>query len=176
LTSPNGRFRVRRGDLEIEYEGVNFVQEYGAALRYLGFAEAQTRLEETEPQPAENNRSGSAIRASSSPSASPSSPPPILISKAGSGESTREDDLESRGLDSIGPLERQVDDTTAAGASPDETPFDAFLRRIARGPKGGGESAEPKPESGEAISEGATPTTPGDDKYKQVLKRLGIPS
>jgi len=175
MTSPNGRFRVRRGDLEIEYEGVNFVQEYGAALRYLGIAdEAQTRLEETEPQPAEINRGTSKIGAPLPPSQS-SSPSPILMSKAGSGESTRERGLESPGLDSNAPPERNAGGSEA-GAASEETPFDAFLRRIARGPKGGGGSAEPMPESGQPASEGATPTAPGDDKYKEVLKRLGIPS
>jgi len=177
MNSPNGRFRVRRGDLEIEYEGVNFVQEYGAALRYLGIAdEAQTRLEETESQPADINRGHSAIGSSLSPSAPSSSPSPIVMSKVGSGESTGEHDLDNHGLDSIGPPERKADDNTEAGAAPEETPFDAFLRRVARGPKGSGERAEPKAESGQAASEGATPTTPGDDKYKEVLKRLGMPS
>ncbi len=162
--------------MEIEYEGLNFGQEYRAALRYLGIAdEAQTGLEETESQPADTNRGASAIGASLSPSALPSSPSPIIVPKVGSGESIREH-LESPGLDSIDPPERKADDDAEAGAPSDETPFDAFLRRIARGPKGSDERAETKAESGQVAGQGATPTTQGDDKYKEVLKRLGIPS
>jgi hypothetical protein len=173
MTSPAGRFRVRRGEMEIEYEGLNFGQEYRAALRYLGIAdEAQTGLEEMESQPADTNRGPSAIGASLSPSALPSSPSPIMVPKVGSGESIREHELESPRLDSIDPPERKADDATEAGAPSDETPFDAFLRRIARGPKG----REEKAESEQGAGQGATPTTQGDDKYKEVLKRLGIPS
>ena len=168
---------MRRGDLEIEYEGANFVQEYGAALRYLGIADkARTGMEERESQPAVINRGPSAIDPSLSRSAPPSSPSPIIMSKVGSGESTREHGLESHGLDSIAPPERKAGDTPEGGAASEETPFDAFLRRVARGPKGSGEKAEPKAETAPAASEGATPTTPGDDKYKEVLKRLGMPS
>ena len=165
--------------MEIEYEGLNFGQEYRAALRYLGIAdEAQTGLEETESQPADTDtdRGPSANGASLSPSALPSSPSPIMVPKVGSGESMREHELESPRLDSIDPPERKADDATEAGAPSDETPFDAFLRRIARGPKGREERAETKAESGQAAGQGATPTTQGDDKYKEVLKRLGIPS
>ncbi len=163
--------------MEIEYEGLNFGQEYGAALRYLGIGdEAHTGLEETESKAADINKGPPAIGASLSPSAPPSSPSRIMMSKVGSGKSTREHDLETPGLVSIDPPERQADDTPEAGAPSDETPFDAFLRRVARGSKGGGERAEPKAESGQAASEGATPTTKGDDKYKEVMKRLGIPS
>ena len=168
---------MSKGDMEIEYEGLNFGQEYGAALRYLGITdEAQTGFEETESKAAEINKGPSAIGASLSPPAQSSSPSRIMMSKVGSGESTREHDLESPGLDSIDPPERQADDTTEAGAPSDLTPFDAFLRRVAQGPRGGGERAEPKAESGEAAGQGATPTTQGDDKYKEVMKRLGIQS
>ena len=168
---------MSRGDMKIEYEGPNIGQEYDAALRYLGIAdEAQTGLEERESKAADINRGPSAIGASLSLSPPPSSPSRIMMSKVGSGESTREHDLETPGLDSIDPPERRADDTTEAGTPSDLTPFDSFLRRIARGPKGGGERAEPKAESGQAAGQGATPTTQGDDKYKEVMKRLGIPS
>jgi hypothetical protein len=177
MTSSNGRFRVRRGDVEIEYEGVDFVQEYGAALRYLGIADKpRTGMAERESQPADINRGPSANSLLSPPSVAPSSSSPIVMSKLGSGESTREHDLESTGLDSIGPPERQAGETTEAAARSDETPFDAFLRRVSQGRKGSEERAEPKVESGEPASEGVTLPAQGDEKYKEVLKRLGIPS
>src|SRR5437016_13545148 len=47
MSDSQGRFRVRRGELEIEYEGPDFVREYRAALAYIGIAGgAQTRLED----------------------------------------------------------------------------------------------------------------------------------
>jgi len=190
MTTPNGRFRVRRGDLEIEYEGPNFGKEYVDALRYLGIADkAQIDLDETESLRAHTNSGPPAIGPSLSTSALPSSPSAIIVSTAGGVESTRAHDLESHGLDSSSPPERKADDTTEAGAPSEETPFDAFLRRIARAPEGSEERAEPKAKSGLSVSEDATPTAPGrsisegatpsgqgDDKYKEVLKRLKLPS
>ena len=47
MSDSHGRFRVRMRELEIEYEGPDFVQEYKAALEYLGMmGGAQTRLED----------------------------------------------------------------------------------------------------------------------------------
>jgi len=203
ISDQHGRFRVRRGELEIEYEGPNLVQEYRAALQYLNIVDgAQTRLGNTESEvmPKRAVKPPTALASPPEPSVALSyvemarresepAPPPAF-------------DIEGQGPDSMQASEMSLGNPDE-GANPSEDLLFKALARAARRP--GGESAEesaeerteqsaeqtaePAADSKSSFqekplfqdkpteSEGAVPKEKyTDEKFKGILKRLGLSS
>src|SRR5437879_1960993 len=110
MSDSHGRFRVRRGEVEIEYEGPNFIQEYQAALAYFGIVfGAQTRLEdvssETLPVP---------VMEPQTASHSPESPT-LMLSGIQRPKMERGLEMPVFGLPSPGPALHQSDNSTSKG-------------------------------------------------------------
>src|SRR6266550_1847637 len=99
-----GRFRVRKGELEIEYEGPDLIREYKAALAYLGIVSgAQTRLEDTGfealPKQAVKHQAAShppmALPPSLSPTGGPTMSPSPTLPESGNSASKSEEEKTS---------------------------------------------------------------------------------
>ena len=180
MTDSHGRFRVRRGEVEIEYEGPNFIQEYKAALAYFGIVVgAQTRLEdvssETLPVPAMEPQTASHSRES----------PTLMLSGIQRPKMERGLERPGFGLGSPGPTLHQSDNSTSKGEKAHPSRGLVF-NMIARPnqlleSETGLQSTEQKKETKPLIenrfhnAEGAYPTgIANDDEFKDVLKRLGL--
>jgi hypothetical protein len=180
MSDSHGRFRVRRGELEIEYEGPNLIQEYRAALAYLGFVDgAQTRLEDTGFEALPER----AVKAQTAPHL------PISLATSPSGMQTTmmeseleksEVGLESRGLSS---QESERSASRSEDANPSHGLLFSVLGRANQdsGRENEHQSTEPKTEtypSLEKITHNSDGAVPGemliDGKFKDVLKRLGL--
>jgi len=180
MSDSHGRFRVRRGEVEIEYEGPNFIQEYRAALAYFGIVfGAQTRLEdassETLPKPVVKPQTASH---------SPESPTLML---SGIQRPKMEIELErpAFGLRSPGQTLRQSETSTSKGVEANASlglVFNVLNRANQRLER---ETVSQSPERQQKTdsrienrshdAEGTYPTgMANDDKFKDVLKRLGL--
>jgi hypothetical protein len=180
MSDSHGRFRVRRGEVEIEYEGPNFIQEYKATLAYFGIVfGAQTRLEdassETLPVPVMEPKTASHSLES----------PTLMLS--GIQRPKMESDLQRPGfgLGSPGPTLHQSDISTSKGerANPSRGLVFNMLARPNQllesetGLQSTEQQKETKPliENRSHNEEVAYPTgMANDDKFKDVLKRLGL--
>jgi hypothetical protein len=206
ISDQHGRFRVRRGELEIEYEGPNLVQEYRAALHYLNIVDGvQTRLGNTESE--------SMPKRVMKPSAALASPPEPSVALSYVEMAKMETERSSPpafDIEGQGPTSMQAPETSLSnpdvGVNPSEDLLFKALARAARRPgrDGAEESAEERTEeiaveSGETAeqaaeskpsfqekplfqdkpteSEGAVPKEKyTDEKFKGILKRLGLSS
>jgi hypothetical protein len=180
MSDSHGRFRVRRGEVEIEYEGPNFIQEYRAALAYFGIViGAQTRLEDVSPETLP-------VPAMEPQTASHSHESPTLM-LSGIQRPKMESDFQRPGfgLGSPGPILHQSDNSTSRGEK--AHPSRGLVFNIVARPnqllesETGLQSTELRKETKPLIenishnAEAAYPTgMANDDKFKDVLKRLGL--
>ena len=179
MSEAHGRFKVRKGEVEIEYEGFNFIQEYKAALAYFGIMSgAQTRLEgsapETQPERAMKPQTAS----------HPLESPALWFSGIQRPEVASDLKQPEFGFESPGATLHQPKNsaTESQEAGPSQgLVFNVLTRANQRAEREIElESPEPKQtkpstESASPNGEGAYPTgMAGDDKFKDVLKRLGL--
>ena len=175
-----GRFRVKRGEVEIEYEGINFVQEYRAALAYFGMvAGAQTRLGDASSEIL-------AKPVMKPQTASHSSEAPTLMF-SGIQRPKMESELErpASGLRGPGPTLQHSETSSTKGVEANASlglvfnGLDRANQRVER--ETVSQNPEQKQETDSLIENtphDAPETYPTgmakDDKFKDVLKRLGL--
>ena len=208
ISDQHGRFRVRRGELEIEYEGPNLVQEYQAALHYLNIVDgAQTRLGNTEAEvmPKHVMKPQPVIASSPEPSVALSyvemarresaPPPPAAFDMEGQGPNSTQAPVSLGNPDEgVNPSEDLLFKALARAARrpgrerEEESPAQSGEERTEESALQSEEqtaepAAEPKPSFQEKPlfqdkppeSEGAVPKDKySDDKFKSILKRLGL--
>jgi hypothetical protein len=180
MDDSHGRFRVRRGEVEIEYEGINFVQEYRAALAYFGIETGvQTRLEdassETLPEPIMKPQTASHSAES----------PALMLSGIQRPKMESELERPAYGLRSRSPTTHQSERSTSKGVeanAPLGLVFNVLDRTNQRFER---ETVSQSPEQEQNTDSSienraheeaeAYPTGMAkDDKFKDVLKRLGL--
>jgi hypothetical protein len=180
MSDSHGRFRVKRGELEIEYEGPGFVEEYNAALSYLGILRgAQSRLEdvgfEAIPKQAVERQSASHP---------PMKLAPLLSGTRGSKVGTEFEKSEF-GIESQGHSLKEYGSSPSQGKQAEQTQFLQFNTHSheSRRPEKETEpqSAEPARETNRLFegksrdAEGVVPSGKlNDDKFTSVLKKLGL--
>jgi hypothetical protein len=179
MSESHGRFKVRKGEVEIEYEGVDFIQEYKAALAYFGITRgAQTRLgdsaSETQPERAMKPQASS----------HPVEPPALWFSGVQRPEFASEVKKPESSFESPGPTLHQPENPASEGKEASASHglvFDVLTRGSQRTerktelqtpePK----DTKPSTEDRSPNGEGAYPTgMENDNKFKDVLKRLGL--
>jgi len=207
ISDQHGRFRVRRGELEIEYEGPNLVQEYNAALHYLNIVDgAQTRLGNTESEVMPKRVM--------KPQPAPASPPEPSVAlsyvEMAKIETERAQppafDIEGQGPNSMQAPEVSLGNPDEGVNASEDLLFKALARASRRpGRESAEESAEERTEESAVQSaeqtaesevepktsfqekplfqdkptesEGAVPKEKyTDEKFKGILKRLGLSS
>jgi hypothetical protein len=204
ISDQHGRFRVRRGELEIEYEGPDIVQEYRAALKYLNIVDGdQTRLgsSESEVMPKRVMKPHPVMTPTPEPSVALSY---VEMARQESAQATPPAyDIEGQGQQSMQAPETSLSSTEGGNASEDLL-FKALARashrpgresveenteerREERSVHDAEQTAEPATESKPSFqekplfqdkpteSEGAVPKEKyTDEKFKGILKRLGL--
>ena len=200
ISDQHGRFRVRRGELEIEYEGPNLVQEYKAALHYLNIVDGvQTRLGNTEAEVMPK------LLMKPQPSMASSPEPSVALSyvemaRRDSAQSQPAYDIEGHGQSSTHASEMSASNPNEVVNPSEDLLFKALARASGhRERESVEEKAEPMAEPMEEPqeepaeeakpklqdkplfqdkppeSEGAVPKDKySDDKFKDILKRLGL--
>ena len=191
MDDSHGRFRVRRGELEIEFEGPNFIQEYKAALEHLHIVDgAQTTLGDTDFEV-------SPRREAKQPKSSASPPEPsgalsyVEMAKEESAKANQEYDLENPGPS---PPQSHIDQSEdllfralarATHRPEQETPAPS----AEQGSEHKHETPAPSAERGSEHKEGSKPlfddkkpesegAVPSDkypdERFKEILKRMGL--